>query len=79
MVCRNISAAGREAGSGVRLEPVPGEFRICRHFHPRDQAELSQSFDFPIFKRGNQIETGPFKGERVNPTRRGIAQCYSLA
>jgi hypothetical protein len=44
--------------------PVPGEFRLCRHFHPRDQDELSQSFDFPIFKRGNQIETGLFKGER---------------
>jgi hypothetical protein len=23
---------------------------------------------FPIFKRGNQIEAGPFKGERVSPT-----------
>ena len=44
---------------------VPGEFRICRHFHPRDQDELLQSFDFPIFKRCNQIETGLFKGERV--------------
>ena len=44
---------------------VPGEFRICRHFHPRVQDELSQSFDFPIFKRCNQIETGLFKGERV--------------
>jgi hypothetical protein len=30
---------------------------------------LSQSFDFPIFNRGNQIQTGPFKGERVSPTR----------
>jgi hypothetical protein len=37
---------------------VPGEFRICRHFHPRVQDELSQCFDFPIFKRSNQIETG---------------------
>jgi hypothetical protein len=26
--------------------PVPGEFRICRHFHPRDQDELSQSLRF---------------------------------
>jgi hypothetical protein len=52
------------SGFGARL-PVPGEFRICRHFHPRDQAELSQSFDFPIFKRDSQIETGLFKGERV--------------
>jgi len=38
---------------------------FARHFHPRDQDELSQSFDFPIFKRFNQIETGLFKGERV--------------
>jgi hypothetical protein len=51
------------------IEHVPGEFRICRHFHPRVQDELSRSFDFPIFKRGNQIETGLFKGERVSPTR----------
>ena len=42
---------------------------ICRHLRPRVQDELSQSFDFPIFKRGNQIETGLFKGERVSPTR----------
>jgi hypothetical protein len=42
--------------------PVSGEFRICRHFHPRVQNELSQSFYFLIFKRGNQIQTGLFKG-----------------
>jgi hypothetical protein len=48
---------------------VPGEFRICRHFDPRVQDELSQSFDFLIFIRGNQIQTGLFKGERVSPTR----------
>jgi hypothetical protein len=27
---------------------------------------LSRSFDFPIFKRSNQIETGLFKGESEN-------------
>ena len=48
---------------------VPREFRICRHFHPRVQDELSQSFDFLIFKRGNQIQTGLFKGELVSLTR----------
>ena len=37
---------------------VPGEFGICRHFHPRVQDELSQSFDFLIFKRGNHITPG---------------------
>jgi hypothetical protein len=31
------------------IKVVPGEFRICRHFYPRVQDELSQSFDFPIF------------------------------
>jgi hypothetical protein len=30
-------------------DPVPGEFRICRHFYPRVQDELLQSFDFLIF------------------------------
>ena len=45
---------------------VPGEFRICRHFRPRVQEELSQSFDFPIFKR-DQIEPGLYKGEHVSP------------
>jgi len=44
-----------------RTEGVPGEFQICPHLRPRVQDELSQSFDFPIFKRGNQIETGLFK------------------
>jgi len=39
--------------AGMSPTPVDGEFRICRH-HPRVQDELSQSFDFPIFKRGNQ-------------------------
>jgi hypothetical protein len=58
---------------------VPGEFQICRHLRPRVQDELSQSFDFLIFKRGNQIQTGLFKGERVSLTRRAIAQSYSLA
>jgi hypothetical protein len=53
----------------IGLKRVPGEFQICRHLRPRVQDELSQSFGFPIFKRGNQIETGLFKGERVNPTR----------
>jgi serine/threonine-protein kinase len=59
-----------------RLHRRPMELRevldVClansdfgRHFHPRDQDELSQSFDFPIFKRCNQIETGLFKRERV--------------
>jgi hypothetical protein len=48
---------------------VPGEFGICRHFHSRVQDELSQSFDFLIFKRGKQIQTGLFKGERVSLTR----------
>jgi hypothetical protein len=43
------------------------------------QDELSQSFDFPIFKRCNQVETGRFKGERVSLTRRAIARSYSLA
>ena len=55
------------ASSGLRLIPVssrarwrahaklvPGEFRICRHFHPRDQDELSQSFDFPHAPCGAQ-------------------------
>jgi hypothetical protein len=46
--------------------PVPGEFRICHHFHPRVQDELSQSFDFLIFSNvGNSIQTELFKGERV--------------
>jgi hypothetical protein len=48
---------------------VPGEFQICRHLRPRVQDELSQSFDFLIFKHGNQIQTGLFKGERVSLTR----------
>jgi len=47
------------------VPPVPGEFRICRHSHPRVQNELSQSFDFLIFKRGNSIQSELFKGKRV--------------
>src|SRR4030095_16516881 len=50
------------------LTPLPGEFRICCHLRPRVQDELSQSFDFPIFKRSNQIQTGRFRGERVSLT-----------
>jgi hypothetical protein len=50
-----------ESGSfKVTGPPVPGEFRICRHFRVQD--ELSQSFDFLLFKRGNQIQIGLFKG-----------------
>jgi hypothetical protein len=47
-VQRNFDAIARH---------VPGEFRIRRHSHPRVQDELSQSFDFLIFKRGNSIQT----------------------
>jgi hypothetical protein len=49
--------------SFLRLSLANSEFAVI--FHPRDQDELSQSFDFPIFKRCNQIETGLFKRERV--------------
>jgi hypothetical protein len=55
-------SARRKATPLQLVDPaVPGEFRICRH-HPRVQDEWSQSFDFLIFKRGNQIQTGLFKG-----------------
>jgi len=50
-------------------DPVPGESQICRHLRPRVQDELSQSFDFLIFKHGNQIQTGRSKGELVRLTR----------
>jgi hypothetical protein len=61
-----------------RPGPVPGEFRICRHFHPRVPDELSQSFDFPIFKRSNQIETGLFKGESENRQSDALRHCSIL-
>jgi hypothetical protein len=53
---RSLSVVGTQ--SGLLTRPVPGEFRICRH-HPRDQDELSQSFDFLIFKRGSRPGTSP--------------------
>jgi hypothetical protein len=47
-------------------------------FHPRVQDELSQSFDFPIFKRSNQIETGLSKGESENRQSDALRHCSIL-
>jgi hypothetical protein len=38
-------------------------------FHPRVQDELSQFFDFLIFKRGNSIQTELFKANEFSLTR----------
>jgi hypothetical protein len=57
----NVLVAVRRMGEA---KPVPGEFRICRR-HLRIQDELSQSFDFLIFKRGNQIQMGLGKDDGI--------------
>jgi hypothetical protein len=54
-------AASVEVPKLLAFLPVPGGFRICRH-HPRVQDELSQSFDFLIFKRGNQNSNRAIQG-----------------
>jgi hypothetical protein len=48
----------RAFGAG---RPVLGEFRICRHFHPRDQDELSQSFDFRSSNAATKLKPGHSK------------------
>jgi hypothetical protein len=65
----SVVPSNPEAGDIVFHPGCSWRIPNCCHFHPRVQDEMSQSFDFLIFKHGNQIQTGRSKGELVRLTR----------